>query len=229
MSEASAPHNPFPGPQPYRAVDRGYFFGREGVTRKLAHRLMAHPCTTVFGPSGAGKSSLMQAGVIPLLEEAHDFRVVSVDGWPPGEAALSALAAGGLPGALPGSGEGAARAARARPPAGAAFGGRDGPVGVPGGGGGAAAPALDRGAGARADAGGEDARIAGLGGRGGAGRVRADRLPGAVGRAGGGARQRGRGCGGGGDPAPVPGGDGGGAGRVAGGSAAPARGAPRRP
>ncbi|WP_437572710.1 nSTAND1 domain-containing NTPase [Sorangium sp. So ce542] len=87
----SAPHNPFPGPQPYRAADRGYFFGREELTKKLAHRLMAHPCTTVFGPSGAGKSSLMQAGVIPLLEEAHDFRVVSVDGWPPGEAPLSWL------------------------------------------------------------------------------------------------------------------------------------------
>ncbi|AUX42470.1 uncharacterized protein SOCE26_039030 [Sorangium cellulosum] len=91
MSEASAPHNPFPGPQPYRAADRGYFFGREELTRKLSHRLMAHPCTTVFGPSGAGKSSLMQAGVIPLLEEAHGFRVVRVDGWPTGEAPLSWL------------------------------------------------------------------------------------------------------------------------------------------
>ncbi|KYF93244.1 hypothetical protein BE20_09970 [Sorangium cellulosum] len=95
MSEARAsliaPHNPFPGPQPYRAADRGYFFGREELTKKLAHRLMAHPCTTVFGPSGAGKSSLMQAGVIPLLEETHDFRVVRVDAWPPGEAPLSWL------------------------------------------------------------------------------------------------------------------------------------------
>jgi hypothetical protein len=91
MSEVRAPQNPFPGPQPYRAADRDYFFGREELTRKLAHRLMAHPCTTVFGPSGAGKSSLMQAGVIPLLEEAHDFRVVRVDTWPLGEAPLSWL------------------------------------------------------------------------------------------------------------------------------------------
>lgn len=86
------PHrNPFPGPQPYRAGDRGRFFGREALTRKMVHQILAHPATTLFGPSGAGKSSLMQAGVIPSLEEEHDFRLVRVDGWPPGEAPLEWL------------------------------------------------------------------------------------------------------------------------------------------
>jgi hypothetical protein len=53
--------------------------------------VLAHPSTTLFGPSGAGKSSLMQAAVIPRLEETHGFQVVRVDGWPPGEAPLTWL------------------------------------------------------------------------------------------------------------------------------------------
>ncbi|AKJ02098.1 WD40 repeat protein [Archangium gephyra] len=78
MSQAP---NPFLGPQPYRAEDRARFFGREAVTRKVARQILAWPCLTLFGPSGAGKSSLMQAGVVPLLEEKHGFRTVRVDGW----------------------------------------------------------------------------------------------------------------------------------------------------
>ncbi|HRI63028.1 MAG TPA: SUMF1/EgtB/PvdO family nonheme iron enzyme [Polyangium sp.] len=83
--------NPFPGPQPYRSADRRRFHGREALVQKLANQLLARPCTTIFGPSGAGKSSLMQAGVIPFLEETLDFRVVRVDAWPPHEAPLSWL------------------------------------------------------------------------------------------------------------------------------------------
>jgi len=83
--------NPFPGPQPYRAADRERFFGRDALVKKLANQLLARSSTTLYGPSGAGKSSLMQAGVIPRLKETHDFRVVRVDGWPPGEAPLSWL------------------------------------------------------------------------------------------------------------------------------------------
>ncbi|HZI05272.1 MAG TPA: AAA family ATPase, partial [Archangium sp.] len=73
--------NPFPGPQPYREGDRHRFFGREDMTRGLLNRILAHPCVTFFGPSGAGKSSLMQASVIPLLQELHGFRVVRIDAW----------------------------------------------------------------------------------------------------------------------------------------------------
>ena len=84
----AVPLNPYPGPQPYRAVDRDRFFGREDQIRRLANRILAYPCITLFGPSGAGKSSLMQAGVIPWLEEAHAFRVVYIDAWPPGNPPL---------------------------------------------------------------------------------------------------------------------------------------------
>ncbi|MFY0563721.1 eIF2A-related protein [Archangium lansingense] len=83
--------NPFPGPQPYRAGDRRRFFGREEMTRKLLNRILAHPCVTLFGPSGAGKSSLMQAAVIPLLQELHGFRTVRVDAWLTTETPLERL------------------------------------------------------------------------------------------------------------------------------------------
>jgi hypothetical protein len=72
--------NPFLGPQPYRAADRARFFGRGDVTRKLSNHILAYPCITLFGPSGSGKSSVMQAGVIPLLVDTHDSRVVYIDG-----------------------------------------------------------------------------------------------------------------------------------------------------
>ncbi|WP_170205873.1 AAA family ATPase, partial [Archangium gephyra] len=83
--------NPFLGPQPYRSGDRHRFFGRNEVTQQLANRILAHPCVTLFGPSGAGKSSLMQAGVLPLLEATRDTRIVHVEGWLKDEAPLERL------------------------------------------------------------------------------------------------------------------------------------------
>ncbi|AUX48209.1 uncharacterized protein SOCE26_097400 [Sorangium cellulosum] len=77
--------NPFPGPQPYRASDRGRFYGREDISYRLQGSVLANRCVTVYGPSGAGKSSLMQAAVIPALVDAQDISVARVDGWPEGE------------------------------------------------------------------------------------------------------------------------------------------------
>jgi WD40 repeat protein len=74
--------NPFPGPKPYRASDRGDFFGRDEVYDRLSRLILASRCVTVYGPSGAGKSSLLQALILPRLVESHDARVVRVDGWP---------------------------------------------------------------------------------------------------------------------------------------------------
>jgi hypothetical protein len=84
--------NPFPGPRPYRSDDRHRFFGREELARRVTSAILVHRCVVLSGPSGAGKSSLMQAAVLPRLEEAHDFRAVRVDGWPAGRPALEWLA-----------------------------------------------------------------------------------------------------------------------------------------
>ena len=83
--------NPFPGPQPYRAGDHRRFFGRDDAIRRLSNHILAHACTILFGPSGCGKSSLMQAGVIPRLDEQYGFRSVRVDSWPAGAAPLARL------------------------------------------------------------------------------------------------------------------------------------------
>jgi WD40 repeat protein len=80
MSELTR-RNPFPGPQPYRAQEQDYFFGREEAVRRLCNRILAYPCTVLFGPSGAGKSSLMQAGVIPELSRTYGVRTVCIDAW----------------------------------------------------------------------------------------------------------------------------------------------------
>lgn len=101
--------NPFPGPQPYRAADRDRFQGREDLAYALEGCILANRCVTVHGPSGAGKSSLVQAAIIPSLVEAHEIRVVRVDGWPDGEdpgrwlanAMYTDLGFGSLPDGIP--------------------------------------------------------------------------------------------------------------------------------
>ncbi len=83
--------NPFPGAQPYRAEEHARFHARGPLVKKLVNQVLSCTSTTVFGPSGAGKSSLMQAGVIPVLQDSKDVRVVRVDAWPANEPLLSWL------------------------------------------------------------------------------------------------------------------------------------------
>jgi hypothetical protein len=58
---------PFRGLAPFRAEDRAFFFGREGLVEELRQRLARHPFLPVLGPSGSGKSSLVLAGLVPAL------------------------------------------------------------------------------------------------------------------------------------------------------------------
>src|SRR5262249_52695877 len=62
--------------RPYRNLeaftknDSPYFFGRERVLDKLVKSLWHEPrFLAVLGPSGCGKSSLVQAGLLALLEK----------------------------------------------------------------------------------------------------------------------------------------------------------------
>jgi WD40 repeat protein len=70
---------------PYRASDRGRFYGREEMSRRLEGSILASRCVTVYGPSGAGKSSIVQASVLPGLIESEGVRVTRVDAWPEGQ------------------------------------------------------------------------------------------------------------------------------------------------
>jgi hypothetical protein len=87
---AEAPPNPYVGPRPYERGDASRFFGRDVEVRRLLSLVIAHRVVLLYAASGAGKSSLLNAGLIPLLEEEEDFEVLPVAriGGPSGSSPL---------------------------------------------------------------------------------------------------------------------------------------------
>ena len=62
-------NNPFVGPRPYERGDRRNFFGRARDARDLIALIQAERVVLFYAQSGAGKTSLLNAQVIPALEE----------------------------------------------------------------------------------------------------------------------------------------------------------------
>src|ERR1039457_2985010 len=62
--------NPFVGPRPIETGQR--IFGRDREIEELYYLLSAERIVLLHSPSGAGKSSLIQAGLIPRLDELFD-------------------------------------------------------------------------------------------------------------------------------------------------------------
>jgi WD40 repeat protein len=67
--------NPYVGPQPFQRQDSGRFFGRDQETNELLSLVIAHRVVVLYAPSGAGKTSLLNAALIPRLEE-KEFEVL---------------------------------------------------------------------------------------------------------------------------------------------------------
>ena len=67
--------NPYVGPRPFQTGETLY--GRDREIRELLDLLIAERILLLYSPSGAGKSSLIQAGLIPPLEE-EGFQVLPV-------------------------------------------------------------------------------------------------------------------------------------------------------
>ncbi len=63
--------NPWPGLAAYDEASMAFFFGRETEVAALMQYIRHSPITVLYGKSGLGKSSLLQAGLIPKLREAH--------------------------------------------------------------------------------------------------------------------------------------------------------------
>jgi len=61
--------NPFVGPRSFDRQDAGLFFGREREASIIVDLMIAERVVLLYSPSGAGKTSLLQAAVIPLLEQ----------------------------------------------------------------------------------------------------------------------------------------------------------------
>ena len=62
------PTNPYLGPRPFTQDDAYRFFGRDREASELYSLVTAHRTTLLYAESGAGKTSLLNAGLIPLLE-----------------------------------------------------------------------------------------------------------------------------------------------------------------
>jgi hypothetical protein len=69
MTLESQERNPYVGPRPFEREDRYLFFGRDRETSELLSLVIAHCVLLFYSQSGAGKTSLLNAGLIPLLEE----------------------------------------------------------------------------------------------------------------------------------------------------------------
>ena len=63
------PDSPYVGPRTFTEKERNLFFGRDREVEDLIHLLLAERIVLLHSPSGAGKSSLLQAGLIPKLQE----------------------------------------------------------------------------------------------------------------------------------------------------------------
>jgi hypothetical protein len=69
--EERYPEHPYKGLSAFTAADRRIFFGRERETQRLADLVRAQRLVVLYGASGTGKTSLVQAGLVPLLERGN--------------------------------------------------------------------------------------------------------------------------------------------------------------
>ncbi|MFF5110952.1 tetratricopeptide repeat protein [Streptosporangium sp. NPDC000509] len=65
---SDATGQPYVGLRAFRREDRSKFFGRDREAREVSDLWQAGRLTVLYGPSGVGKTSLIQAGVLPLLD-----------------------------------------------------------------------------------------------------------------------------------------------------------------
>src|SRR4051794_38617376 len=60
---------PYVGIRPFTVDDSSLFFGRDQEAHNLADLWQANHLTILHGPRGVGKTSLLQGGVMPLLDQ----------------------------------------------------------------------------------------------------------------------------------------------------------------
>ncbi|MDZ8070429.1 MAG: caspase family protein [Nostoc sp. DedQUE08] len=61
---------PYQGLKAFEVEQKQFFFGRKQVVRKILEKLAQKPFVPIIGPSGSGKSSVVQAGLIPELDDS---------------------------------------------------------------------------------------------------------------------------------------------------------------
>ena len=83
--------SPFVGPRPFTKGDAKQFFGRERETNNLVSLIYANPAVLFYAPSGAGKSSLLNAAVLPRVEEEFEVFPSARFSQPTGSATSTAF------------------------------------------------------------------------------------------------------------------------------------------
>ena len=69
----------YPGINFFTKDDQDIFCGRADDAQKLFNRVMLNNTLVLHGESGTGKSSLVQAGLVPLLEKQNVYLVASIN------------------------------------------------------------------------------------------------------------------------------------------------------
>jgi hypothetical protein len=67
--EPSVEAKPYKGPDSYEIEDAEYFFGRSRESESLVAKILSSRCTLLHAQSGTGKTSILNARVLPSLEE----------------------------------------------------------------------------------------------------------------------------------------------------------------
>lgn len=68
----------YPGIQPFSRIYKPVFFGRSTDVAELYKFLNVNNLVILYGKSGLGKSSLLNAGLIPYLEERKDYKHIFI-------------------------------------------------------------------------------------------------------------------------------------------------------
>ncbi|MBL7733293.1 MAG: ATP-binding protein [Chitinophagaceae bacterium] len=70
--------NRFPGVKPFTSTDQHLFFGREADLSALNSLIFIKQSVVLYGKSGYGKSSLINAGIIPRLQEKEAWQYFTI-------------------------------------------------------------------------------------------------------------------------------------------------------
>ncbi len=68
----------YPGAQPFETHQSGIFFGRDKDVVALSRIVRQEPLTVLYSKSGMGKSSLLNAGLVPSMEQSGEFHTLRI-------------------------------------------------------------------------------------------------------------------------------------------------------
>jgi len=68
----------YPGTQPFKTEQKDIFFGRTEDIEELYQKISLESLVVLYAKSGLGKSSILNAGIIPKIEEEGKFNVINI-------------------------------------------------------------------------------------------------------------------------------------------------------